>query len=233
MMNSYIESFVTKYADGCQMFNEQNAKGLGTMEDLSVLGWMYCEGIYATEEELVEATAYLLGRALVRYAGFEWAEIDIANTNKPVLVYNKEYNYIFTPLEYIIIKLPLLFRGDYAVEDLFFDAIFFLDYDMRDEGLHPLFALEYIDEYQKKVGFSLPTYIKTVLEKFWEQDYELLIRRLDIEFYELYNDEDWKTIESKFKRIDFAFAKKYNKRKVWKPIYESTEKSLELIDMEE
>jgi len=232
MMNSYIESFVTKYADGYQMFDEQNAKGLGTMEDLSVLGWMYYEGIYATEEELVEATAYLLGRALVRYAGFEWGEIKIANHTRIVLV-REEYNYIFTPLDYIVIRFQLLSGENYGVEDLFFDAIFLSDYCVRNEEMHPLFALEYIEEYQSQIGFSLPEKIKSILEKFWEQDSELLIRKLDVAFYEQYYSEDWKTIESKFMNIDFIFAEKYYKNRVWKPIYESTEKSLELIDMED
>ena len=220
-MDSFIKNFVNKYADGCGLFNESNAKGLGTIEDLSVLGWMYYEGIYATEEELVEATAYILGRALVRYAGFEWGEIEIANSSKIVLV-RREYNYIFTPLEYIIIKLELLWGANYGVEDLFFDAIFISDYNVRDEDMHPLFTLEYIEEYRAKLGFSLPDEIKSTLEKFYEQDSELLIRKLDIEFYEEYNAKDWKAIESKFKRIDFDLAEKYHKNKIWEPIYEST-----------
>ena len=54
MINDYIENFVNKYANGYQMFNEQNAHGNGTIEDLSVLSWMYYEGICTTEEELSE-----------------------------------------------------------------------------------------------------------------------------------------------------------------------------------
>jgi len=232
MMESHIKKFVDKYSDGYQMFNEQNAKGLGTAEDLSVLGWMYYEGIYATEEEIVEVTAYLLGKALVRYAGFEWGEIEIADSNKIVLVHN-ENDYIFTPLEYVIIRLRQLWRENYEVEDLFFDAIFLLDYCDADESMHPLFAIEYIKEYQDKLGFGLPSNIIPVIEKFWKQDHELLIRKLGIEFYEEYYAKDWKKIESKFKDIDFAFATEYHKPNVWEPIYESTKWLLEIIDVDE
>lgn len=231
-INSYIDSFVREYADGYQMFNEQNAKGLGTVEDLSVLEWMYYEGIYSTEEELIEATAYLVGKALVRYAGFEWGEIDIHGETRLVLV-RKEYDYSFTPLEYVLIKHQLLFGENYSIEDLFFDAIFLSDYRVRNDEVHPLFALNYTEEYQSELGFSLPIEIKTILKKFWEQDYELLIRELGIEFYEQYYEEDWKTIETKLKDIDFVFSEKYYKNKVWVPLYESTVEMLKIIDMEE
>ena len=231
-INSYIKDFIKKYADGYQMFNEQNAKGLGTVEDLSVLGWMYYEGIYSTEEELIEATAYLLGKALVRYAGFEWGEVDINGGSRLVLI-RKEYSYSFTPLEYVLIKHQLLFGENYSIEDLFFDAIFLSDYRVRNDEVHPLFALNYIEEYQSELGFSLPIEIKTILEKFWEQDHELLIRELGIEFYEQYYSEEWKIIETKLKDIDFVFSEKYYKNKVWVPLYESTVEMLKIIDMEE
>jgi len=232
MIESYIKKFVDKYSDGYQMFSKQNAKGLGTAEDLSVLSWMYYEGIYTTEEELVEATAYLLGRTLVRYAGFEWGEIEISNYNKIVLVH-KENDYIFTPLEYVIIKLKQLWGENYEVEDLFFDAIFLPDYCDRDESMHPLFPLEYIEEYQDELGFSLPKIIKPILEKFWKQDHELLIRKLGIEFYEEYYAKDRKKIESKFKDIDFAFATEYHKSNIWEPVYESTKELLKIVELDE
>ena len=95
MINSCIGKFVSKYSNGYQMFNEQDAKGLSTSKDLNVLSWMFYEGIYSTKEELIEATAYLLGRALARYAGFEWGEIKIANSNKIILSAEKS-DYIYS-----------------------------------------------------------------------------------------------------------------------------------------
>jgi len=229
MINDYIENFVNKYANGYQMFNEQNAHGNGTIEDLSVLSWMYYEGIYTTEEELSEATAYLLGKALVRYAGLEWAEINISHYEIIILT-NREHNYIFAPLEYTAMKSRLLSGNNYGVEDLFVDAILLLEYDMRDEKIHPLFALEYSEEYQDEIGFTLPSMLNCTLKKLWEQDAELLIRGLGVEFYELYLSRDWEIIESKVKNIDLDFAEKYHKNNVWQPIYKNTERILKFID---
>lgn len=232
IMDSFIKNFVNKYADGYGLFNEKNAKGLGTLEDFEVLGWMYYEGIFTTEEELAEATAYILGRALVKYTGFEWGEVEIANSSRIVLI-RQEYNCIFTPLEYIMTKMGLLWRDEYELEDLFFDAIFLLRYDAIDEKMHPLFALQYTEEYKAELGFSFPDEIKALLEKFYDHDSELLVRKFGIEFYEKYYAQDWKAIKSKVKHIDVAFAKKYHKKKVWKPTYESTQKYLDTIDCDE
>ena len=232
MMDSFIKNFVNKYADGYGLFNETNAKGLGTLEDFEVLGWMYYEGIFTTEEELAEATAYILGRALVKYTGFEWGEVEIANSSRIVLV-RQEYNYIFTPLEYVMIRMDLLWSENYDIEDLFFDAIFLSDYNAQDEEVHPLFALQYTEEYKAELGFSFPDEIKALLEKFYDHDSELLVRKFGIEFYEKYYAQDWKAIKSKVKHIDVEFAKKYYENRVWEPIYESTQEYLEIIDWEE
>ena len=207
MINSCIGKFVSKYSNGYQMFNEQDAKGLGTSKDLNVLSWMFYEGIYSTEEELIEATAYLLGRALARYAGFEWGEIKIANSNKIILSAEKS-DYIFTPLEYTLIKQEALWRGNYGVDDLFFDAIFLSEYAPENEDMHPLFMLEYSKEYQDKLGFNIPDNIKFKLEKFYNQDKELLLRNLGVDFYEEYYAEDWEIIETKLKQIDLFYKGK-------------------------